>query len=54
MSNKYERYAVINTDTGEVVTEVLKAKNEELKVELTEKQEKLEEQVESYQATIAK
>ena len=29
-------------------------KNEELKVELTEKQEKLEEQVVSYQATIAK
>lgn len=40
--SKYERYAVVNTSTGEVVTEVLKAKNEELKVttnkSLTDKQ----------------
>ena len=33
--NTYERYALINTDTGEVVTEVVKKQNEELNISTT-------------------
>jgi len=35
--SKYKRYAVIDTSTGEIVTEVLKAQNEELKITTSKK-----------------
>lgn len=35
--NKYERYAIINTDTGEVVSEVLKKDSEELNITTVKK-----------------